>query len=412
MGGGKLLVRGHACSGKTWVLEAVVAECEKLGCPCVRIDRNTETSVAQALLEKLEHAAESTGIGVLVVDDLHSLVQTDTGLLLHTRIGATFSSPTLARAIGLLLMANCGAQLSPILGTGSSLQDLVQEELFLPTPSRTELLDWYRALPSHPELTTGIESLVEEYGACATLAIEHASSSRMDSIRIDNYLAQVASTMIGEEGTRLAAIATRQVAGKAIGTSATDSCMAPILYLDDHGPRIPEALVRRHATQIVLGASETWPSALDLSARRFSSRLYGTPEALWVDRYLGTRMQDLITFLDRVAQAHPNITLKLLTGSQTPADIAPAALKKLQSRLAFWRTQHLNIEFRALRNRDDDQSVHDRHLVFPRRRGGFSLPPADRVTACHPVGNEVDAYLPLIQTKKIVALWNGAIIIA
>lgn len=123
LSGQKVVLRGLPKSGRTVLLEAVAAEAERLlEIPPVRFDGHTSITALEPRLERLI-ADSRRGFGLLLVDDLGTLLRSTHGATWQTRLNSQCVDGPHAKSIGVLMSCGTGENLSRIGLPGSPLVD-------------------------------------------------------------------------------------------------------------------------------------------------------------------------------------------------------------------------------------------------------------------------------------------------
>lgn len=402
--GQKLLIRGHAFSGRTDVLSRLASASKAVGAHVEMLGETSSQADIDEALVRLERSAISDGFAILIVDDLDLMIFSETGRQRHARINVTLSAPETSKSIGLIASALDGTQLIPTGGPCSAIYDLFQSEMFIPLASTDSLVASYQSKYdcSVPEA----EGLAGHYGTCFPLA--RPPGAFPSHKETTEFAIRVAQRMISGEGARLEHLVALQRLAKSPGAARGDEGLRPAVHVNRDGKvELPTVLRESDLLEVILAGGVPWPRCIDGAAARFRCRVGPARRAIWVDRYVGLRVAELVALLDRISGSHPGLRLELLTGVDFARDIKPTEAKLLRERVAHWKTQHLDIEIRKATG-PAVHEIHDRQLLFPFERGGFALPPADRVTCCYAPGNATDSYLDAPRTDEVVRIWYSS----
>lgn len=406
LGGQKLLLRGHAHSGRTTSLNATIASVADTGCFATTVNASTLMPDLRRTLALLTERADQDGCSVLGIDDLDLIIFSSDGTAKHALLNATLAHPAFGKSIGAVATALHGTQLVPARSNVSTVYDLIQVESAQPLETRDTLRRYY--MNRFACSAADADKLVGTYGACLRLATVGSLPSRMD---VEKFCIRVCQRMVSSEGADLARLAARQKIGQMRARRDGDEVLHPLAFDDGGRLRIPEVVYNSTWLSLLLGTGEPWPQQMREAAARFACRVGPARRAVWVDRYLGQRAKDMVRFVDRLAQyLDAGTTLDVLTSVDIARD-APADFGVLLGRIAHWRTQGLTVRIRQMTG-PIASSLHDRQLLFPNERGGFSLPPADRTMCSHAAGNSTDSYLPSPPVEAVLHGWEGSNVIA
>ncbi len=141
-----------------------------------------------------------------------------------------------------------------------------------------------------------------------------------------------------------------------------------------------------------------WPTTEDASVLRFCELLVDASNALWVDRYIYERPEDLATFLASVRRSTA-VPVRLL--GRPNMDHAT-----VRAQIAAALGNVPDVEARVMAYQDV-KALHDRHLVDPASGTGFVVPTADVILCNVQGGSAVAVQMPSIDFGY-EACWNRA----
>ena len=366
-------------------------------CPDVSPD------AALGIINEAEEVVDEHGVAAILVDDVGLLLRSTMGPSVQARLTAVAVDGRRARDIGVLLAASYTDALSRTGLRGSPIADAANRYLSMPLLTGVEVTD---ALVSDGETPTAAAALVERCGAHLALIDQlRTAGETLSDADISQTMLQAVAGLHAGGANRVLDLARRD---RALPTTITDSELSPLVWqASTDRTRLCPALIHAGMADLVPGGRPSWPSEPAASALRFRARTYGAPEALWFDRYFGSGLAEFMGFIDRIAQTSGAFQLRLLGSHDGLVGLPTHLQERFCERLRSWSARGLQVSWRLVQD-EDFAALHDRQIVFPQRLDGYHLPPCDRITGRHAVGNENDAYLPRAPVATLMEAWHRA----
>ncbi|GAB92743.1 hypothetical protein GORHZ_191_00020 [Gordonia rhizosphera NBRC 16068] len=137
----------------------------------------------------------------------------------------------------------------------------------------------------------------------------------------------------------------------------------------------------------VEAVSPGWPAVLDASVGQFAKLLNGVSSAIWIDRYIFSDPSDAARFLALLAN-HSGSKLRILTSDDyNRPDLAN------EIRTALRDIDNVQVRFML---GSDRRALHDRHLVIPADKTGYTLPTSGVIVGRDDPGSAVSTRMPYL----------------
>lgn len=387
MSGDIVLVRSIPRWGLTTACRTLAND---LGESAVPVEGRGITEVNQkATRERIDAdiatAIKKTGYAQLIFDDYGRAIRRSQGAMLHSMLYRLLVDSDTARDTGALLVARSGDMLD-LNFPGSPLVSRAQT-IVLPTVNDADASELGMSLSDLRELA-GESTWLARYfmnGASRqghVTAVEHLNNDRR---RIIEAIPPAAVEVLAGAATVATAGSITRESLMCLGTFDTDDAFEPAALVTE-SKLLDEVRLQ----------SPGWPGSLPESVKRFAHLLAGADNAFWVDRYLFSEPSRVRTFLD-LLRPLTAARLRLLVSDDRERANFPGSIASALSGLQ-------NVEVRFM-HRYDRKLLHDRHLVLPALRSGYTLPTARVVLGIDDPGTAVAVPMPAVD---YAGYWNRA----
>ncbi|MGW2637596.1 hypothetical protein [Streptomyces sp. NPDC001348] len=398
-----VILRAMPGSGRSVLLAGISRRYEEIiGC-APRVVRPGEKTDPDTVVGEVESQVAHWGQAAVLLDDWGRTVRSAPGTPWQQRMTRLCVDGPRAVQTGALIVGAPGENLSRFGEQASPLVDAAHEVFPMPLLTVEEIA---RALGESGVGSADAESAALEYGGSVGL-LRRLADGRLTAADIEEAVVSAAYHAQSDAAQRIIDLSRKE--GLELACDDIDVRLSPVVVRTSSGrSMLGKAFHRRGIKDLVIGAGSAWPRGRKAAVRRFYSRVYGSDDVFWFDRYLSSALPELTDFLEELSKVTTggSRTLRLLSG--TPfKPIPPAVEARFVSAVGKWSTRGLHVHWHAVR-KADIIPLHDRQLVSRSRLEGHHLPPADRVVGKVPAGNENDALLPQAPISPIEAAWLGS----
>ncbi|MEV7681695.1 AAA family ATPase [Streptomyces sp. NPDC088341] len=391
-----VIVRGIPGSGKTTLLEALARE---LGDTAVSTRGRTYTeqnqdAQGQDFHERIHAALDRHGTAHLLFDDYPHALRRSHGLRLQRQLLHLLVDGESAVDIGALLTGRWARSMHLV----SSGSPLVARARVVPLPGTAEAdfeaVDCAQSTDAVAAVGGNIALLAKVTPVLGVPALHQVRETA--KLRAPRWVQDVPWNAVQW---------IRDVVRCGPATLPSDhfatEALAPLVFPAGDGRYdVVSALRSDVALAELEGRAPTWPARWEESVAAFCGLLSGTPEVVWVDRYLAVDTPTLLQFVQDV-RASCDTRIRMLIAKDQSRGIDASAMASFAALGCAIRTMHPG----------DRKQLHDRHLIFlGGRQGGVVMPTGGVVLCKDPPGSAMAVHTELLDQKLVRDAWGRGLV--